>query len=233
MTDDSTGRSRRLTVSAAAVMTFGLVGIGATGYALSQQVGPQQPVADAQGGHAGHGGMPSASPTTSTAQSPSPAGAAYVTPRGPLLERSRPTEVSIPRLGVSAPIIDLSLKPDRRMEVPSNGTDAGWFTSSPTPGELGPAIIAAHVTHRSRPAVFFDLSRMRTGDQIEVAREDGTTATFSVTGVGQYPKQKFPSEKVYGSVDHAALRLITCGGILDGETGSHVDNVVVYAELVS
>lgn len=73
---------------------------------------------------------------------------------------------------------------------------------------------------------------MRKGDKIQVAREDGTTATFGVTSVGQYPKAKFPTEEVYGPVDRAALRLITCGGVLDGETGSHVDNVVVYADLI-
>lgn len=254
MTDDRTGRSRRLTVSAAAVMAFGLLGIGATGYALSQQSGPPPKVAAGQGGHDGHGGMspsttPSqpATPSPSTTTSPSgaaqnphaghggtaPAGAAYETPKGPLLERSRPTKVTLPGLGVSAPIIDLKLKADKRMEVPNNGTQAGWFKSSPTPGELGPAIIAAHVTHASKPAVFFELSGMRKGDKIEVEREDGTTATFGVTSVGQYPKAKFPSEEVYGSVNNAALRLITCGGVLDGETGSHVDNVVVYADLLS
>lgn len=247
MTDDSTDRSRRLTVSAAAVMAFGLLGIGATGYALSQQAGPPPKVATDQGGHSGHGGPPSptASPSTTTspsgaAQNPhaghggsAPAGAAYETPKGPILTRSRPTTVTLPGLGVSAPIIDLKLKSDKRMEVPDNGTEAGWFASSPTPGELGPAIIAAHVTHKSKPAVFFELSGMRKGDPIKVVREDGTTATFSVTSVGQYPKAKFPSDDVYGSVDHAALRLITCGGVLDGETGSHVDNVVVYADLVS
>lgn len=248
MTDDSTSRSRRLTVSAAAVMAFGLLGLGATGYALAQQVGPPPKVAAGQGGHAGHGGVsPSTTPSPENTASPSgaaqnphaghggtaPAGAAYETPKGPLLERSRPTKVTLPGLGVSAPIIDLNLKADRRMEVPDNGTQAGWFTSSPTPGELGPAIIAAHVTHKSKPAVFFELSGMRKGDPIKVAREDGTTATFRVTSVGQYPKAKFPSDEVYGSVDHAALRLITCGGVLDGETGSHVDNVVVFADLVS
>lgn len=248
MTDDRSGRSRRLTASAAAVMAFGLIGIGATGYALAQQVGPPPKVAAGQVGHAGHGGaMPPTTPAPSSTASPSgspvsphaghggtaPAGAAYETPKGPILERSRPTKVTIPRLDVSAPLIDLSLKPDKRMQVPSNGTDAGWFTSSPTPGELGPAIIAAHVTHRSKPAVFFELSGMRKGDTIQVAREDGTTATFAVSSIGQYPKKKFPSEQVYGPVDHAALRLITCGGVLDGETGSHVDNVVVYADLVS
>ncbi|MDT0212761.1 class F sortase [Rothia sp. ARF10] len=246
MTDDGTSRSRRLSVSAAAVMVFGLLGVGATGYALSQQVGPPPQAVTTASGHAGHGGAeatsPSATPSTSTGATgaphaghggQAPQGSAYETPKGPLLPRSRPTEVTVPGLGVSAPIIDLSLRSDRRMEVPDNGTDAGWFTSSPTPGELGPAVIAAHVTHRSRPAVFFELASMRKGDRIQVAREDGSTATFAVTEVGQYPKSDFPSEKVYGSVDRAALRLITCGGVLDGETGSHVDNVVVYADLVA
>ena len=60
----------------------------------------------------------------------------------------------------------------------------------------------------------------------------GTTAIFSVEDVGQYPKSDFPTDDVYGTVDHAALRLITCGGFFDGETGHHVDNVVVYAKLV-
>lgn len=249
MTDDRSGRSRRLTVSAAAVMAFGLLGIGATGYALSQQSGAPPKVATDQGGHTGHGGSP-ATPSPSTSTSPSgaaqnphtghggaapvaPADTAYQTPKGPLLERSRPTKVTLPGLGVSAPIIDLKLKSDKRMEVPDNGTDAGWFTSSPTPGELGPAIIAAHVTKKSKPAVFFKLSGMRKGDKIQVAREDGTTATFGVTRIGQYPKAKFPSEEVYGSVNRASLRLITCGGVLDGDTGVHVDNVVVYADLIS
>lgn len=245
MTDDRTSRSRRLSVSAAAVMAFGLLGVGATGYALSQQVGPAPQVATEGSGHAGHGAVaasPSATPTSSTGATggahaghgaQAPQGSAYETPKGPLLQRSRPTKVSLPGLGVSAPIIDLSLRSDRRMEVPDNGTDAGWFTSSPTPGELGPAVIAAHVTHRSKPAVFFELGSMRKGDRIQVARADGTTATFAVTEVAQYPKSDFPGEKVYGSVDHAALRLITCGGVLNGETGSHVDNVVVYADLVA
>lgn len=245
-------------------MGFGVLGVGATGYALSQQVGPPPKAVTDAAGHAGHGGQagaPVATPTagvapgsvtpgSATPSTAATAGAAphphaghggsapaadtaYRTPRGPLLNRSRPTKVTIPKIGASAPVIDLDLKPDGRMEVPDNGTEAGWFTSSPTPGELGPAVIAAHVTHESRPAVFFELSGMRKGDRVEVAREDGTTATFTVTSVGQYPKATFPTEQVYGSVDRASLRLITCGGVLDGETGSHVDNVVVYADLLS
>ncbi|MGN7248284.1 class F sortase [Janibacter anophelis] len=148
------------------------------------------------------------------------------------MSRSQPTSVSIPSLGVTSRVIDLGLQPDETMEVPQDGTSTGWFTGSPTPGELGPAVMAAHVTWDKAPAVFFELGSMRTGQRIEVDREDGSTAVFEVSDVGQYPKTQFPTEDVYGEVDHAALRLITCGGHFDGETGHHVDNVVVYAELV-
>jgi hypothetical protein len=53
-----------------------------------------------------------------------------------------------------------------------------------------------------------------------------------VLGVEQYPKDAFPTERVYGDIDHAGLRLITCGGAFDRAARSYRDNVVVYAGLV-
>jgi hypothetical protein len=38
---------------------------------------------------------------------------------------------------------------------------------------------------------------------------------------------------VYGNTDHAALRLITCGGNRDPGESRYPDNVVVFARLVS
>jgi hypothetical protein len=63
-------------------------------------------------------------------------------------------------------------------------------------------------------------------------RRDGSVATFEVTGVRRYPKDHFPTQLVYGNTDHAALRLITCGGSFDFSTGHFLDNVVVFATLV-
>lgn len=183
-------------------------------------------------GHAGHPGMGSSSPSSSSTSSGPRSGAAQGARRGETMPRSRPTSVTIPALGVKSSIIDLGLQPDKSMEVPQDAKSTGWFTGSPTPGELGPSVLAAHVTWDKAPAVFFELGSMRSGQKIEVGRADGSTAVFKVTDVGQYPKAKFPTDDVYGEVDHAALRLITCGGRFDGETGHHVDNVVVYAELI-
>ncbi|GAA1250945.1 class F sortase [Janibacter melonis] len=186
--------------------------------------------ADPHAGHMGMGGSSSSGSSSPTA-SQKPA-ARYVRPSGETLARSQPTKVRIPSLDVSSTIGELGLQQDKRMEVPQDGTSTGWYTGSPTPGELGPSVLAAHVTWDKKPAVFFDLGAMKKGQKIEVDRKDGTTAIFSVEDVGQYPKSDFPTDDVYGTVDHAALRLITCGGFFDGETGHHVDNVVVYAKLV-
>ena len=51
--------------------------------------------------------------------------------------------------------------------------------------------------------------------------------------MASYPKDAFPTLEVYGNTDHAALRLITCGGQFDASTRNYLDNIVVYASLVA
>ena len=143
-------------------------------------------------------------------------------------------EVSIPTIGVRSTLVDLGL--DKRgakkgaMQTPEPAV-AGWFTRGPAPGALGPAVIAGHVTWDGAPAVFHRLGTMRRGDQVAVARKDGKTAVFTVSRVARFPKSQFPSRAVYGAIDHAGLRLITCGGTYDEAKNSYLDNVVVFARL--
>ncbi len=145
---------------------------------------------------------------------------------------SRPVQISVPSLGLRSGLIDLGLNADRTMEVPRDPADVGWFDQSVTPGSLGPAVLAGHVTWNREPAVFFRLAELGKGDRIEVARKDGSTAVFAVTDVQQHPKDRFPTEAVYGAIDHAGLRLITCAGTYDDANARYLDNVVVFAKLV-
>ncbi len=52
-----------------------------------------------------------------------------------------------------------------------------------------------------------------------------------MTRVEQFAKDVFPTDVVYGNIDHAGLRPITCCW-LDEETGTFGDNTVVFADLV-
>jgi sortase (surface protein transpeptidase) len=181
-------------------------------------------------GCAGPGSAPAPAPAAPAAPAPAPAPGSGTA----VLPASHPTRLQIPSIDVDARgVIDLGLQADRTMEVPADGTTVGWYTGSPTPGELGPAVLAAHVDWNHEKGVFYDIHRLEPGDPITVGRADGSSAVFEVQRVEQYPKDDFPTQAVYGDVQRAELRLITCGGELDRAARSYRDNIVVYAALVA
>jgi LPXTG-site transpeptidase (sortase) family protein len=152
--------------------------------------------------------------------------------KGPQLARSTPVRLQISAIGVDTTLMRLGLRSDGSMEVPVGGFPAGWYTGGPAPGQLGPAVIAGHVDMKG-PGVFFNLHKVKTGDQVAVTRADGRRPVFRVTKVAQYLKNEFPTQLVYGNLDHAGLRLITCGGTFNSKTGHYEDNLVVFADLVA
>lgn len=163
------------------------------------------------------------------ARSNEPAGGA--TGFGAFLPGSRPVGLDIPSIGVSSThIVDLGLQDDGSIEVPRDASAPGWFTPGPSPGQLGPAVIAGHVDSDTGPAVFYELGQLRPGDLVEVTRADGTVATFSIDRVLTYEKDAFPTRAVYGPTTRAELRLITCSGDYDEDTG-YDSNTVAFAHL--
>jgi hypothetical protein len=148
-----------------------------------------------------------------------------------VLPTSEPTRIAIPALGTSSSVMELGLERDGEMEVPPGAHPAGWFDRSPTPGALGPAVLAAHVDWAGEPGAFAGVDELVPGDEVVVDRADGTTAVFTVDRVEEHPKEEFPADDVYGDIDHAGLRLITCGGSFNSSSGDYRSNVVVFARL--
>jgi sortase (surface protein transpeptidase) len=213
---------------------------GATAIAVSvaaQKHAPEPPPSAA--GSIGPGALPAsesvrpseAVPTAPSSPDPAP------TVVGPVMTRSKPVSIEIPVIDVDSTLQYLGLTKEGTLEVPAPGphyNEAAWYKYSPTPGSLGPAIISGHVDSAAQgPSVFFNLGDMRPGDKILVTRADGLVAVFKVDGVRRFPKDHFPTRLVYGNTDNAALRLITCGGPFDYATRHYVDNIVVFASLVS
>ena len=179
---------------------------------------------------------PSGSPPST---SPSPLGTPRATPTptpkavtvAAPMPKSVPTRLRIPAIGVESDLMALGLKSDGTLETPPGAFPAGWYNGAPTPGELGPAIIVGHVRYDT-PGVFARLTDLRRNDAIDVRRQDGSTATFRVTRLEHFAKAQFPTQMVYGDIDHPGLRLITCGGLVAG-TNEFKENVVVFADLVT
>jgi sortase (surface protein transpeptidase) len=144
-----------------------------------------------------------------------------------------PATLAIPEIGVSTRLITLGLTTQRTIQVPPTAAVAGWYTQSPRPGAVGPAVILGHIDSRQGPGVFFRLAGLASGDPVYIRRSDGSTVKFRVTGVESYLKDHFPTRAVYGPTPDAELRLITCGGTFDSATGHYLSNIVVYATEIS
>ena len=149
------------------------------------------------------------------------------------LEPAVPVRVTIPAIGVDAPLVPVGLTPDGWIGTPPEDTPdvAGWYEGGVAPGAVGTSVIVGHVDDREGPAVFWGLGSLAPGHGVEVAREDGRTARFTVYDIAVYDKDAVPAH-VYRDTGQPELRLITCGGSYD-EAGGYSANVVVFARLTA
>jgi len=147
-------------------------------------------------------------------------------------ERSAPVYISIPKIGLNTDFVPpLGLNDDRTVSVPDSYEEVGWYKNGVSPGEIGSSVILGHVDSYEGPAIFYKLGQLDERDEIEIEREDGTVATFVITDIERVSQSNFPTEKVYGDVDYAGLRLVTCTGIYNKGELRYSHNLIVYGEL--
>ncbi|MFI9003656.1 class F sortase [Streptomyces sp. NPDC053541] len=151
------------------------------------------------------------------------------------LDPVEPRRVDIPSVGISAPVVARGLDPDGAIDPPpfAMPRTVGWYAAGTRPGAPGAALLVGHVDTDTRPAVFYGLSAVRPGARVSVTRSDGSVAEFTIDEVDVLPRDGFDPRRAYGprEPDRAELRLITCGGDFDRETGAYTANVVVSAYL--
>ena len=85
------------------------------------------------------------------------------------------------------------MEPDGSMQVPPGAYPVGWYDGSPTPGELGPAVLAGDVDWEGEPGACYGLRELRPGDTVVVDRAD----------VGSSPTR--PTRQYAGSGARTAL----------------------------
>jgi sortase (surface protein transpeptidase) len=143
--------------------------------------------------------------------------------------RGAPAMLTIPAIDVRTRLVRLGLNPDGSLEVPADFSVAGWYELGPRPGEQGAAVVVGHVDSKQGPAVFYRLGGLAPGALVSVGWANGSEVSFHVYAVREYAKAAFPASLVYGKTPAPELRLVTCGGPFDRQTGHYVDNLVVFA----
>jgi LPXTG-site transpeptidase (sortase) family protein len=144
---------------------------------------------------------------------------------------ANPNRIQIPSIDVDAKIVTVGLQANGDMETPDFGF-AGWYKFGPVPGDSGSAVIIAHVDSTRKPDVFYHLKNVAPGDEIYVYNKAGDKAEFVVVFVEQALKTQLPKERIWSDSPDPTIRLITCGGTWDRDSGHYLYNVIVYGRLV-
>ncbi len=177
---------------------------------------------------------PSAAPVSATidpVQVAPSAPAPVISPvaAGPII----PGRLIIPSIGVNAVVKALGLEPDGKMDVPDNFTEVGWYKLGTKPGDVGSAVMGAHVDNGgSVNGVFKNLKNLAIGDEISVADESGKMLTFRVSEKRVLDYREKSTGDIFGNVGKKRLNLITCHGTYMPSVDTYNQRLIVFADLV-
>lgn len=142
---------------------------------------------------------------------------------------ARPVRVALDSIGIDAPVRPVGVARDAQMQLPADPRVMGWYEFGPAPASgTGSVVLAGHLD--SRRFGLGPLVRLRdieVGDPVEVLSSDGVTSTYRVARVERFDQQALPAE-LFARTGPERLRVITCGGSYDPETG-YEKNLVVTA----
>lgn len=149
-----------------------------------------------------------------------------------------PVRLSIPEIDVDAALEPQVVEANGVMPDPSGPEVVAVYDVSAyhpgqehRPGFGGNAILSGHVDYiRYGPAVFWDLSELEPGDEVEVLLEDGTAYRYAVVWNERWSIAEVPWERVFEVNGRDAVTLITCAGSWDG--AEYSDRRGVRAERV-
>jgi hypothetical protein len=173
------------------------------------------------------GTIPAATAAPPTPAGPSAAGPAPSHPAAPFV----PARVRVPRIGIDAPVVPVTVRPDGLLAVPADVRTVGWWSAgAPAAAPSGTVVLAGHVdSARQGPGAFFGIRALEPGDRVILSSVSGRTTAYTVAARRQYPKSALPAGQVFGQEATSRLVLVTCGGSFDWATRHYSDNVVVYA----
>lgn len=149
------------------------------------------------------------------------------------VDQAAATSISIAAGGVDGPLVPQGLSPDGTINPGRD--EIIWFTGGDrvAPGQVGTAVIAAHVTWEGAPDAFVRLSEVGVGDVVTLGYEDGSSRSFTVTRTAAVDKEELArSLTVWGPHPRVPrLAIITCDPALGFGSDGHTEaNYVVIAE---
>lgn len=145
-----------------------------------------------------------------------------------------PVRLDIASAGISLPLHGAGLDEDGEIDPPQG--EVMWYTGHDrvTPGDLGTAVIAGHVSYHSEPDTFAELASVREGDQVRLTLGTGETVVADIVSTHLVDKDELQgSDLVWGDQKTTRrIAIVTCDEALGiGEDGHRKANFVAIAEV--
>ncbi len=167
--------------------------------------------------------------TFTAAQRPKTHQAVFTDPHSFTTQTAQPVRLIIPSIGLSAPVDSVGLNDKGEMDVPNGDTtEVGWYKNGTLPGNVGSAVIDAHVF-----AAFDQLQNLKVGSEVYVENADGARLKFVVSDSRIYKLGELTSGMLFGKHDARRLNLITCAGAPTSDGSTYTHRLVVYTTLAA
>lgn len=146
---------------------------------------------------------------------------------------TQPRNIQIDSIGVNANIVPIGLLEDNTLDAPKTAWNVGWYKGSNKPSEGTGALLAdGHVNNTlGTPGVFYDLHKLKAGDEINVETGNGKNYKYIVKKVEQLPTADVNMSSMMKSIepDKQGFNIITCGGDYNHKKSTFDDRILVYA----
>lgn len=150
-----------------------------------------------------------------------------------------PSQLVIPDLCISAPLVPTTRPQGGELEIPRDVDVVGvWDQGAPITGvgggpvAAGTTLAVGHVAYAGQGrGALYDLFRVRPGMAVYVTDEQGIVTRWRIASLDAMPKDQLPRSVFDAQSGERRLAMVTCGGptrVIDGHR-TFRDNVVAVA----
>jgi sortase A len=138
-----------------------------------------------------------------------------------------PVQLSLPTLGVEAPVVPVGQEEDGSMSAPTDPDTVAWYEPGPGMGVPGNVVFAAHVNWAGRLRVFGRIDELEPGDPVLIIDADDHGYKYVVESAHWVRAEGAPVEDIFASNGAPTITLITCGGEYVAATREYLDRLIV------
>lgn len=144
-----------------------------------------------------------------------------------------PVRLVLPSIAVDAGIGAFALNADRSMPAPLTASQVAWYNYSAAAGGRGNTVLAAHRDWQRQRGAFYDLGKIREGDDVWLQDSAGNFYQYAVVWTLSMADDSAPVDDIAGPTEVSSVTLITCSGVFDRGMGRYVERRIVRAQLVT